>query len=403
MPILPIDSELLLKYISTPGTTVQQAIALASQQTQQQITNGKIFQPLVVGDDIKPIYEETVTSGLWTNSAASLTSYYTSSGQTVTQKQYYYSVWNGAITGSGVESQFSVAYGLIYGSGSYSQGQLNDSPTRAIYSQYRSTLLNPTDNIFTFYGNVSSNHIYVISVDRARIKERLDAGNWQLSLAKLNGNSYPNSQFTGSIVAVSSSNEVITLIDDSGAATSAAATPAGRVYNIYSGSISNGQHSAINSSNAMGLVYPDLGIIVLNADRLNTELRFNSVTSSFTSTGSALVPGGDNAYKLFTSISGAGAINSNFQFQGRSEETIKSQIVFVRVKNNDFNFSNNPSFTSGSSAQLTQTSMIGDPKVYITTVGLYNKNYELVAVAKLSKPLMKSFNRELLLRVKLDY
>jgi uncharacterized protein YebE (UPF0316 family) len=44
-----------------------------------------------------------------------------------------------------------------------------------------------------------------------------------------------------------------------------------------------------------------------------------------------------------------------------------------------------------------------NPKAYITTVGMYNNNNELLAVAKLSKPLLKSFNREALIRIKLEY
>jgi hypothetical protein len=47
--------------------------------------------------------------------------------------------------------------------------------------------------------------------------------------------------------------------------------------------------------------------------------------------------------------------------------------------------------------------MLTDPKTYITTVGLYNTNNELVAVAKLSKPLLKTFSREALIKVKLSY
>jgi len=47
--------------------------------------------------------------------------------------------------------------------------------------------------------------------------------------------------------------------------------------------------------------------------------------------------------------------------------------------------------------------MWNDPKVYITTVGLYNDNNELLATAKLSKPVQKSFDRELLVKVRLDY
>jgi hypothetical protein len=53
--------------------------------------------------------------------------------------------------------------------------------------------------------------------------------------------------------------------------------------------------------------------------------------------------------------------------------------------------------------QLAQNSFVNDPKVYITTVGLYNDQRELLAVAKLSKPLLKSFSKEALIRVKLDF
>ena len=48
-------------------------------------------------------------------------------------------------------------------------------------------------------------------------------------------------------------------------------------------------------------------------------------------------------------------------------------------------------------------SFIDNPQTYITTVGLYNDNNELLAVAKLSRPLLKDFTKELLVRVKLDF
>ena len=47
--------------------------------------------------------------------------------------------------------------------------------------------------------------------------------------------------------------------------------------------------------------------------------------------------------------------------------------------------------------------MQNDPKVYLTTVGMYNDSNELLAVAKLSKPLLKSFSREAIVKVKLDF
>jgi hypothetical protein len=90
-------------------------------------------------------------------------------------------------------------------------------------------------------------------------------------------------------------------------------------------------------------------------------------------------------------------------FYARNSEKITSTHYFVRIKNAEYNFSNNTSYVTGSVGQISQTSFIGDPKTYITTVGLYNDSQELLAVAKLSKPLLKSFQREALVRVKLDF
>jgi len=47
--------------------------------------------------------------------------------------------------------------------------------------------------------------------------------------------------------------------------------------------------------------------------------------------------------------------------------------------------------------------MIDSPQSFITAVGLYNDNNDLLGVAKLSKPLLKDFTKESLLRIKLDY
>jgi hypothetical protein len=101
---------------------------------------------------------------------------------------------------------------------------------------------------------------------------------------------------------------------------------------------------------------------------------------------------------MFHSISGSVA-----GFQARNSQKITSAHYFVRIKNGQYNFSNNPTYTTGSDGVLAQSTFIGDPKTYITTIGLYNNRQELLAVAKLSQPLLKSFSREALVRVKLDY
>ena len=65
--------------------------------------------------------------------------------------------------------------------------------------------------------------------------------------------------------------------------------------------------------------------------------------------------------------------------------------------------SNNPTFTTGSLGEFKQVTFIGDPKVYITTIGLYNDRQELLAVAKLSRPVIKSFVNECVIKCKLDW
>jgi hypothetical protein len=77
--------------------------------------------------------------------------------------------------------------------------------------------------------------------------------------------------------------------------------------------------------------------------------------------------------------------------------------VFVRSRNAEFNYSTNPSFISGSTGEVVFDQFINNPQVYITTVGMYNDANELVAVAKLSRPLLKDFTKECLIRVKLDF
>ena len=136
-----------------------------------------------------------------------------------------------------------------------------------------------------------------------------------------------------------------------------------------------------------------MGILILNGEMLNASASFNTVSGSNVE--------GDNAIKLFTSISGS--IVNGLPPQARNEQTVTSTHYFVRMKNGEYNFSNNPTFTTGSVGEFKQPTFIGDPKVYLTTVGLYNDRQELLAVAKLSQPIQKSFNSEVLVKCKIDY
>ena len=224
------------------------------------------------------------------------------------------------------------------------------------------------------------------------MRERLDAGNFELPLRKVTTHT---ANATGSVTLGSG---IVTLIDDSSIAT-ATLGGSGKIYNIVSGSINDGVYNPTNPT-YFGLVYPDYGTMILDGKMMDQHLGFATNVSSSNE--------GNNHFILNAAISGS-ALTTNpttgdpFGFVARNSEKVTSTHYFVRVKNAEYNFSNNPSYVTGSVGQLAQTTFVNDPKTYITTVGLYNDNHELLAVAKLSKPLLKSFQRESLIRVKLDF
>ena len=84
-------------------------------------------------------------------------------------------------------------------------------------------------------------------------------------------------------------------------------------------------------------------------------------------------------------------------------ENVSTSHYFVRAQNREFNFSNNPTFVSGSDNAFAVSSFKRDPTVYITTIGLFNNANEMLAVAKTSQPIAKSFDKEILVKVKLDF
>lgn len=387
-----VNQNQLQNEIETRARAIANEIVAQTARQSQTAANGRVFTRFDVATDVIENQKTFVTTGLFSSNAATMSAAYTGSIQSAASKTYYYDVWNG--TSSTSEAQFAVAYGHRVGSGSSAQGTLNDSPTRAVYSQYRLLLLNPGDTTFTFGNGESSDEIYIVNFNRARIKDKLDPGNWELHLTNLSGSAVVNSVHTGSNVKALNTN-FISLIDDSGQTQQTNLTAAGRVYNIVSGTITGGVYNT-SAPKYYGLAYPDMGILVLNGNALDTSMSFNTVTGSNVA--------GDNAWKLYTSISGAMAFDSiNKAFQARNEETITSTHFFVRVKNGEYNFSNNPTFVTGSVGEFSQATFIGDPKVYITTIGMYNDRQELLAVAKLSQPVQKSFSNEALIKVKLDF
>jgi hypothetical protein len=338
---------------------------------------------------------EVVTTGLWSGDEGQLTSFSTSSTQVGQDSgQYYYNVYNynPQLTAS-AEVQFAVAYGHVDGSGSVT---LDNNPnsllaSKATYAQYRSMLLDPTDSKFSFENSsniaTDANGIYVINLSRSRFREKMDAGNWSLKLSGSNG--------------------LFTLIDNSGKKFSDEDGLSGRVFKVVSGSLNLGtqNEATINTTTAsngegLGLFYPDRGIIVLNATAVGS-LVGNVGEVGFLNTGS-LSGGTAITHEAYNHKLLYYAIKKGVDFDARRTENISTQHFFVRATNREFNYSNNPTYVK-TDGTFVETTFKTDPYTYITTIGLLNDANELIAVAKTSQPIPKSFDKEVLIKVKLSF
>jgi hypothetical protein len=165
-------------------------------------------------------------------------------------------------------------------------------------------------------------------------------------------------------------------------------------------------------SGSYGFFLPDIGTIILNASALVLSPTYGGVSLnvdrqnygsiSYTLNASASYTSTNNTI-MFQAIN-SGSNSTTFPgFQLNSQENVSSDYVFVRINNAQYNYSSNPTFTSGSTGAVRYQTMIYSPQTFPTTVGLYNNNSELLAVAKLSQALTKDFTKEALIRVKLDW
>ena len=324
---------------------------------------------------------DKVVTSTWSDNTNNLTTFHTSSIQANqtdpnSQGNFFIEAYHKATSSVDAEVQFSVGYGHKAGSGSVDftndTGSFGYSATKVVYNQYRQLVYGDETQNFTFSTHTPDD-IYFINVNRSRYRHNLKPGSLNLKLTN-GGNS-------------------IELTDDSVTSTgSAVITNIGRQFNLVSGSSGVMLGSNINqvgTTSSYGFVYPDAGLIVLNPDALSSSI-LGLVSAKTANTN------GNNGTKLLT------AMEAGNQFIVDSEERITSQYYFTRVKNFEFNYSSNPSFIDDQGS-LNFTSMIDMPRVYISTVGLYNDEGDLLAVAKLSQPVAKDFTKEALIRVKLDY
>jgi len=337
------------------------------------------------------VSSDSVVSTAWSTGLPSLVNFYISSTPHLYNQFYLNSYDKNPDTDNTALVQFSIAYGNVNGSGSQLYNSLvnGNSPSRTTYGQYRSLVYADETIRFNFgTGNSSSADIIAINVDRNRYKESLYAPTFNLYL--------------------SNGSNTIYLTNDSIDTQYGAANylDCGRVYNIISGSNGKATTTAVNPgitpgytvSGSYGLFLPDIGTIIINPDALTLPFASGGISQTWDTSSNPNLPSSS-----VNNVTMLNCIKSGSCFQLNSQETVSANYVFVRVGNADYNYTTNPTFTSGSSGNLIYSTLINSPQTFPTTIGLYNSNNDLLAVAKMSKPLLKDFTKEALVRVKLDW
>jgi hypothetical protein len=325
----------------------------------------------------------------------------------------FQSVYDYPYLSSSANHLLDVSVGITSGSPGSSSSDSFITKKINIYNQMAQVLVgfDTTGSVLKFdtdgdqaTGNAESkyNSAFFLNFSRLLVKDEIKKGSFELVLG-VNSSS------------VSPFNATMTITDASGSANYKTNSPTGEYGILYATSISSGS-AAGAAGKPVGLVYYQAGMAVIST-AVFAQSSSNSVLTSMSgnlqglmsssysvqfTNGTAVAP---NIQSYFTSsIDNLGygfrQRIQNLRFNNSTE--LNSTIHFCRVNHNDFNYSSNPTYLSASQIRV-KNRVTDAPVSYITTVGLYSPENELLAVAKLSEPIKKDPTQELILRVRLDY
>jgi K+ transporter len=158
----------------------------------------------------------------------------------------------------------------------------------------------------------------------------------------------------------------------------------------------------LGANSKVGLLFYQAGVAVITG----SVFQYHGVTSTL---ASASMEMNENQEDFNTTLTGSTIDNISDNFRHRmynlsfnNTTELNSSVYFCRANNNEFNYSSNTTYLSSSKLRVKNNST-DIPLSYITTVGLYSADNELLAVAKLSEPLQKDPTTEFVLKVRLDY
>lgn len=355
------------------------------------IGSGQIYGNIYSGDSL--IDMEVETKELWCGGTTTQQNHWRNITASLDILDYCLDVYSNDLNNQCTCLQYKILYGDYDGKGAIDLGGLDhETLTKAIYSQYANILLPKGQSKFEIDGN-DEDYIYIIDVKRDRYGTSMDTGNWELNLGYISSSITTGNSNSGSISFVSWGSTG-SYVDSSVTSSRREVYLTSRIYDVVQGTLEDG----INNTGSIGLFYPNHGIIVLAGSKMDSLFNFN--------TNRNIQKHGLNPYRLYTSISGSSAPNrytdssgDEIGFKARKLVINYNQYFFVRVKNQLFNYSNNPTYCSGSEGEIIPEFKAQETS-YITSVGLYNSAKELLAIAKLPKAYLKNSAEEALFNIK---
>ena len=280
--------------------------------------------------------------------------------------------------------------------------------------------IRPFDRDGDLTGGDKMGSVFFLNFSRLLVKDEIKKGSFEIKFIT-------GSAAAGSDPAATRKNygdKVIALKDHAATSSYKVNSPAGEYGLLFSSSTDAG--TAAGTKGALGHIYYQAGIAVITSsifrdqhhvdDYLTFETSDHSKGATATNAfpfgwlpghvnGTDTLPTGSvEAMFVSASISGScsGLRNALYNVEFNNTTELNSTIYFCRASHNEFNYSSNPTYLNNSKIRV-KNSTLDQPVSYITTIGLYSADNELLAVAKLSEPIKKTPETELTFRVRLDY
>lgn len=265
-----------------------------------------------------------------------------------------------------------------------------------IYKTFAQNLLGNSEDEFTLVSGSTTNYIrepMFIAIKRIFARDKIKRETFAIKLFQ-----------TASHLLKQAENSVI--FTDVGSSTNIEQTYGGQVSTIVNSS---------NSTYPVGLLYLDKGIIVLDTQRVfDTSTQFSGSIEAMSTSGTTPFTGSFNKFLVSASIDDICNHVCETRFSSSSETAmvfqnqtyLNSTIFFCRLTPDEFNYSSNPTYVDSNGRMV-----VIDPGqeetqrgfTFITSIGLYDANDNLLGIAKLSRPLYKDRARDIPVKIRIDF